>query len=133
MNAIDIGRSGLMAATAQLNASASNVANMRTDGVLPGGQAVPGAPAVYQPVRVDLNPAADGGVSAVSSPARPGYFAAYDPTAAYADSHGMVAAPDVDPVSEMVDEKIAMAQLRASLATLETAAEMQKSGLNLKA
>lgn len=100
--------SGMQAASMRLTASANNLANINSNGALPSANAGPDAPKPYQPVRVEQTsePGADGvgGVTvATVRNVAPGYVAMYDPTAPYADSQGMVAAPNVDLATEMVN------------------------------
>jgi flagellar basal-body rod protein FlgC len=106
---LSIAISGMQAATRRLEVSASNVANMRSDGALPDGQGndAPGAPRPYTPLRVDQVEVAGGGTRAVVSEVSPGHTATYDPAAPYANEDGMVATPNVDLADEMIQQLIA--------------------------
>jgi flagellar basal-body rod protein FlgC len=133
MTVTTIALSGLQAATARLNASASNVANMNTRGAIPTAGA-PSAPAVYRPVRaVQTSAGAGGGVAGALIQATPGWSAAYDPSAPFADPAGMVAAPDVDLAAETVEQLDAHSQFVANLRVLQTEDSMLKTLIDRKA
>jgi len=124
-SAMSIAASGMQAASVQLAASASNVANMQTDGPLPATS--PNVPvaqtpgSVYQPVTVSQTAAPGGGVQASLSPSLPSYVLAYDPTAPFANLQGMVAAPNVDPAAEVVNQISASIAFKANLAAFKAA------------
>ena len=101
--------SGMQAANLRSTAAANNIANMSSDGALP----VPGQPAntpvPYQPVQVEQTATgATGGTAATVTPVSPAFVARYDPSAAYANNQGQVAAPNVDVMNEILN--IAMAK-----------------------
>ena len=97
--------SGMQAASVKLTATASNIANMNSNGALPssGQAAASDAPQAYQPVRVEQTSAAGGATVAVVRNVSPAHVAMYDPTASYANDQGMVAAPNVDVLNEMLN------------------------------
>ena len=125
--------SGLTASVARLNVSASNTADSETRGPVPStppSQPLPpssGGPAVYQAIQLTQTAASGGGVSIGYAPVKPSYVQTYDPTAPFADGGGMVAAPNVDPVAEQVEQITARASFMANLAVLKTADEMNRS------
>ena len=144
MSVFGIAASGLAAAESRLNVSAQNVVNSQTDGPLQQAQtasaatpaADPATPKVYQPmqlVQIALPLQNGGGVSTVVAPHPGAVQAAYDPSASYADAHGMVAAPDVDPAQEAVSQIEALNQFKASVQVLQNGGDMLKAVLNLKA
>jgi flagellar basal-body rod protein FlgC len=105
----------MQAASTRLTASANNIANINSNGALPSANAGPDAPKPYQPVTVQQTSVegsgGSGGVTvATVRNVSPGYVAMYDPTASYADSQGMVAAPNVDLAKEMVNISQASAE-----------------------
>jgi flagellar basal-body rod protein FlgC len=120
---LSIAASGLDAATAQLTASASNIANAQTVGALS-----PSSPAAraYQPVTVVLSQASGGGVTASIATFSQPTTAAYAPDSPYADAQGMVAAPNVDPAHEVVSQLSTLQAFQANLATIRVAEDMQK-------
>jgi flagellar basal-body rod protein FlgC len=129
--------SGLVASTTRLGASATNVANLRTTGPVPATpatQPVPeaagGSPQVYQAVQV-AQEVVGGGTRAVVTPALPSYREEYDPTDPSAGPDGMVAAPDVDPGTEVANQIAARASYGLSLRTLEASDAMMRSLLDL--
>jgi flagellar basal-body rod protein FlgC len=126
--AMSIAASGMQAASLQLAASASNIANMQSDGPLPAS--APGAetPAsAYQPVTVNETAAPGGGVQTSLSPIVPGAVLAYDPSAPFANLQGMVAAPNVDPAAEMVNQLTAAIAFKANLAVFKAAESDDKA------
>lgn len=130
----------MAAATLRLDAAASNLANAQSDGALPptdGSVADPKAPSVYAPRRVDqisLSPTASkaSGVSAEVK-AEPDYFASYKPDASFADAQGMVASPNVDPVTETVQMITAEQSFRSNMSVYKTADAMAQMVLDIKA
>ena len=124
-----ISMTGLAAAQTQLQASASNVANMDDTAPLPDSGVA--GPKPYVPTRVETVSLGSGGVQAQLSAANPASVASYNPQSPYADSHGMVAQPNVDPVNEMVSRMQALQQYRASAAMLEANNQMHKTALKL--
>lgn len=131
MSVSSIALSGMQAAAARLGASASNVANMEVRGAVPDA-APDDAKQVYRPVSVQAWAAPGGGVVTTLVRTEPGWTAAYDPDAPYADAGGMVAAPAVDLGFETADQIGAMAQFTANLKVLQADAEMQRRVLDLK-
>ena len=129
--------SGLAASTAELAASASNVANAQTVGPLSGtgwgpaaivgaGGTGPTAQA-YQPVTTVQSTAPGGGVAARFAAVSPGTEPAYDPQSPYADAQGLVAQPNVDENQEAVNQIGALSAFQANLAVLRASDDMQKS------
>lgn len=140
MQAQMIAQSGMAAATLRLDAAASNLANAQSDGVLPpnDGSAVDAnAPSVYAPRRIDqvsLSPSASkvAGVEAQIT-AEPDFFASYKPDAAFANGQGMVASPNVDPVTEAVQMITAEQSFLANMSVYKTADAMMSKILDIKA
>jgi flagellar basal-body rod protein FlgC len=130
----------MAAATLRLEAAASNLANAQSDGVLPpsdGSTVDPKAPSVYAPRRIDqvsLSPSASkaSGVSAQIT-AEPDFFASYKPDATFADAQGMVASPNVDPVTETVQLITAEQSFRSNMSVYKTADAMTQMVLDIKA
>jgi flagellar basal-body rod protein FlgC len=124
----------MQAATRRLEVSASNVANVRSDGALPDAQGnyAPDAPRPYTPLRVDQVDVAGGGTRAVVSEVSPSYTATYDPTAPYANEDGMVASPNVDLTDEMIQQLIASYTYAANARVVTSYNQMVKSLLDIK-
>ena len=128
-----IALSGMTAASRRLEASARNVANVRSAGPLPGADAGATAGyAAYVPVRVDQVETAGGGTLANVSSVSPGHVPAYDPTAPYADQNGMVAMPNVDLANEAVEQLIARYTFAFNVEVLRADREMTKAVLDIK-
>jgi flagellar basal-body rod protein FlgC len=136
INAMSISISGLTASAARLSASASNVANARTTGALPGN-AAPGAPAPYAPVDVvQTSLGESGGVAGVAAtyvPRTPAYVAAYDPGEPFADARGMVGVPNVDLAQEALSQIAAAMSFRANLAALKLEVKTAKELIDVLA
>ena len=118
-NAMNIAASGMQAASARVEAAASNIVNMDSSG--------------YQPVSVAQSPTPDGGVSASLQPVTPATLLAYDPSSPYANVQGMVAAPNVDMATEIVNMKLAEHDFRASLMAYKASSQMFKTLLDATA
>lgn len=130
MSVVGTATSGLQASLARLDASASNVANIRSEGSLAASRAeasgeASGGPAAYQPLRVRQSEAAEGGVSFTYEPVRPSWQAAHDPASSFADDEGMIAVPNVDLAGEAVEQLVAKSDALANIAALRTAADVQ--------
>jgi len=126
-----IALSGIKAALQRFDAAANNIANVRSYGPLPGAAAA-GYPAAYTPVDVVQLSVSGGGVVSrvINSPRGP--IAYYDPSAPYADADGMVAAPDIDLASEMVNLVTAELDFAANLMVLRAESEMMASLFDIK-
>jgi flagellar basal-body rod protein FlgC len=129
--AMAIAVSGLTADSTWLDAIASNVANARDESALSASAS--SQPATFQPVTVNMSADASGGVSAQVVPVQPATSATYDPSSRYANAQGLVAAANVDVVTQLADQAAALASYRANIAVFKTATEMTKATLNLVA
>ena len=119
-NAMSISASGLQAASLRLQAAASNIVNSDSN--------------ADQPVSVGQVPAPDGGVTASLQPATTSSsLLAYNPASPYANVQGMVAQPNVDMPTEIVNMKEAANSFRASLAAYKVSSQMFKALLDATA
>ena len=123
--------SGLDAASLRLQVSATNVANAMSSGPLPDAPDASSYPAVYSAQTVVQTDVSGGGTSASIASESPGTVASYDPTAPYADSNGMVASPNVDYVTEAVQQMMAGMAYAASAAVLRSDTQMTSALLNV--
>jgi flagellar basal-body rod protein FlgC len=105
--ALSIAASGMAAAALRLQVAASNIANALPCGPLPTGKNSQGFPPAYIPLLVDQTDVAGGGTIGTVRTALPSYVPIYDPTAFYANNSGMVAAPNVDLVSQLIEQMLA--------------------------
>ena len=128
-----IALSGLSAASLRLQVSAGNVANAGSSGPLPGSAASGNVPDAYVPKRVDQVALADGGTSAHVSAVSPATVPAYDPGAPYADSHGLVASPNIDLASEIVQQLTARISFAANAQLVKADTKMTASLLDITA
>lgn len=129
---IGIVLSGLTAQTRRLDASASNVANVRSTGAVPTTDGTAeGKRTPYQPLAVaqtDANP----GTRATYTPITPAYLQDYAPDDSAANGDGMVAAPNVDLATERVNQMAASRAYGANIAVVRTQDEMLTSLLDSK-
>lgn len=117
--------SGMQAASLRLTASANNIANVNSNGALPSsGQA--GAPQPYQPVQVEQTGGADGTTVATIRNVSPAYVAVSAPSASYANDQGMVAAPNVDLLTEMLNIMMAKQDFALNAKVAQSIDEMVK-------
>jgi flagellar basal-body rod protein FlgC len=135
MNAVSIALSGMRAASARLDAAASNLANMSDVGAVPNSDAKVTTP-LYQPLSVHTYQAGTGaepaGVNYQITPTS-AYVQVYDPTAPEADSSGMVAMPNVDVASTLVDTLYARSQFEALAKVIKATDHMQRAAINIMA
>ena len=133
-DAMTISASGLQAALQTLSSVAANLANANSNGPVPGTpptQAVAQtAGSVYQPTVSVQSTAADGGVTTSLQPSLPAYNLAYDPQAPYANMQGMIATPNVDMPTQIIDQIEAVNSFRANLAVYKVASGLYKSLLD---
>lgn len=129
---LSIALSGLMAQSQRLAASASNIANISTTGVLPTPQSP--ASTVYKPLSVSYTALTAGGtgagVRAEVAPDPNGYSPVYDPSSIYANNEGFIAAPNVDLVREAVNAIETKLLFKANLSVIKTHKEMLGELLN---
>lgn len=117
----------------RLQVSAGNVANSLSDGSLPGAPNAAGFAGAYAPLRVDQVTAGDGGTRATVTTVSPSYVATYDPGAPYADSNGMVARPNVDLTSEIVQQMVARYSFAANAQVLRADMKTTATLFDIKA
>jgi len=130
MNPISaISLSGLSAATRRVQASASNIANMRSNGAL----AIADGHAPYTPLEVRQAPMASGGVAASLAPSSRAAVLSYDPQAHFANADGYVASPNVDLVDDMLQLATTRYSFAANLAVIHTANDMTNAVLDVRA
>lgn len=122
-----ISLSGMQAAATRLEASASNIANASSSGPLPDAS---GAATAYAPVTVKQSDVRGGGVSARIVNAADPYVSSYDASSPDANPDGMVAMPNVDMASELVNVMTARISYEASTKTMKVANDMMKTTLD---
>lgn len=126
--------SGLTAQGQRFAASANNIANISTVGVLP--TAAQPSSTVYKPLNVSYTALMAGGggdaggVRATVTEDPKGYTAIFDPTSVYANNEGVIAAPNVDLVKEMVNIMEAKILFKAGATMLKAQKEMTHDLLN---
>ncbi len=120
VDSISASLSGLTAASKQVNASASNIANAGTVGAINPSD----GPAAYQPVDVVQTTNNNGGVTSTYAGRDPASVVAYQPNSPYADSEGLVSAPNVDLTTEVVNLKLAEIAYKANLTALRVSQDL---------
>jgi flagellar basal-body rod protein FlgC len=125
--------SGLKVASLRLQEAASNIANVLSDGPLPGAPNSESVPAAYAPLRVNQTEAAGGGTSATISAVAPATISTFDPSAPFANSDGLVAGPNVDLATEMIQLLIARTTYAANAQVIRADAQMSAALLNITA
>jgi flagellar basal-body rod protein FlgC len=130
-----IALSGMNAATRRLEVSASNVANVMSDGALPSanGTVPAGAPTAYAPLEVVQTATAGGGTQTSVTTVTPSTTAVYDPQASFANQDGLVAAPNVDLSQELVGQMVAKYSFAANAMVMRADDRMTKTLLDIKA
>ena len=118
--------SGLNAARKRLEVSAANVANVDSDGALPGSDGAPNAPLPYTPLRVEQLPLPSGGTFAMVVPVDPRLVRRYAPNSPAANAAGIVASPNVDLAGEAVNQLAAAQAYKANLHVLKVAQDLQE-------
>ena len=128
-----IALSGLNAASLRLQVSAENVANAGSSGPLPDSSASGSYPNAYGAKRVDQVTLADGSTRATVSGKSPATVPAYEPSAPYANGQGMVAAPNVNLASEIVQQLTAQLSFAANAQLVKADHKMTASLLDVVA
>jgi flagellar basal-body rod protein FlgC len=128
VNAINSALSGLNAASRRLQVSANNIANMQSTKTVVTGTEV-NSPYVAQ--RVQQVSQAGGGVSVKVQDVSPASSQVFDPENPDADSNGFVAYPNVSLETEIINQKIATYDYKASLKTLKVQDELEQSLLDI--
>jgi len=130
-DALSIAVSGLLAQGTRLSATADNIANATTGGVVPGTTSVSGAAGtVYKPLKVTFTSLESGGVAAQAIPDPKGYSVAYDPSSPYANGQGQVAVPNVSLTREAVNLIETRLLYKANLSVIKTQDQMLGDLLN---
>lgn len=126
INTISIALSGLNAATNKLNASASNVANVTTAGSLEDGKQAP-----YDALTTTQTAQENGGVRSEVVSAGRSFVPSYAPDSPFANSEGLIGAPNVDLAEEAVNFTLAELTYKANIGVLKTAEEMSDELLSI--
>ncbi|MDD3183086.1 MAG: flagellar basal body rod C-terminal domain-containing protein [Alphaproteobacteria bacterium] len=115
-NVFGIAVSGMNAAASRLYNAATNLVNVSSTGSLPTAEGEKATS--YQPTDVISIPTSVGdnnfGVTTQTVAREPAYYPAYDPSSPNANEQGVVAAPNVDVVTEILNMKLAELAYSAS-------------------
>lgn len=119
-NTIGIAISGLNSAALRLQASASNISNIRTTGSLTD----PDKPAYEAQTTQSTSLSQGGGVHTEIVTREPPTTVIFDPSDVHADENGLVMAPDVNADEELVLMKMAEQAYKSNVMVIKTAGEM---------
>lgn len=132
ITAVSIAASGMNAASARLNAAASNIANAQTTGSLTDPAEAP-----YQPIDAVSKDISTGGAPSgvvTSYQPRAGKpVAVSEPDSPLADANGMVGAPNVDIGEELISAMMAKYEFAANAKMASAASDMQKTAIDILA
>lgn len=125
INAIQNALTGLFGASKRIEATASNIANLNTEGSLEAGGQAP-----YSTLTTAQSAQDQGGVQTTIIPKNPGFVPAYSPDSPFANAQGEVGVPNTDLAEEGINLILAKTAYRANLAVIKTADEMEKDLLD---
>ena len=132
VSTINIALSGLNAATTQLNASASNIANLTTAGSLETGRQAPYTPLQTQnTARTDTNGNPQGVSSQITPRASDPFTPSFAPDSPFANAEGIIGIPNINLAEEAVNLQLAEIQYKANASVIKTAGELTDELLNL--
>jgi len=120
-NIASISVSAMIAASRRLETAARNIANANTVGTLDAGPSPSEslrAQQAYQPRRIQQFSLANGGVATREVPVEPATVPRFAPGHPLANDDGLVAAPNVSLVSQVLELKLAAQSYRTNLAVL---------------
>lgn len=124
IGAINIALTGLTAASKQLLASASNIANLQTTGSLEDDKQAPYTPLRTQQTAITDNQGNGQGVQATYTAKDPAFVPSYDPDSPFADENGIIGVPNIDLAEEAVNVNLAKIQYKANLKTIQAASDL---------
>jgi len=135
-DALSIAASGMKAQALRIEASASNVSNLRVTGTLPSA-GTNGQPQAYAPIGVSQTSQATAGgegtgTRAVFTPITPSWVAEVEVDSPYANGDGLVAAPNVDLAKEQINQIVASRAYEANASVIKTADDMTRDTLDIK-
>ncbi len=128
---INIALTGLAAATRQLNASASNIANLQTVGSLEDGGQAPYTPLQTTQTSINGQNGEAFGVNSAYSPRNPAFVPAFDPDSPFADENGVIGVPNINLAEEIVNLNLAEIQYKANISIIQTATELDDELLGI--
>jgi flagellar basal-body rod protein FlgC len=132
INAIQIALSGLNAASRRAEASASNIANLTTIGSLdPAAGSPPYQALTTAQTAISGQNGETLGVRADIIPSSRPFVPSYSPDSPFADSNGLVGAPNVDLAEETVNLQLAKTTYQANIKTIETVNHMEDALLDI--
>lgn len=131
INAIQIALSGLAAASKKVEASASNIANLTTEGSLTDPDNPPFSAVTTIQETVTGEDGAALGVKANVIPKNTPFVPAFDPDSPFADEDGVIGIPNVNLAEEAVNINLAETTFKANLKVIEAASELSDELLGI--
>ena len=128
---INIALTGLAAATRQVNATASNIANLQTVGSLEEGGQAPYTPLTTTQTTITGEGGQPFGVNSTYAPRNPPFVPAFDPDSPFADENGVIGVPNINLAEEIVNLNLAELVFKANVSVIETAAELDDELLSI--
>ena len=128
VDAISTALSGLQAASKQVEASASNIANITTAGSLDPDS---GLSAPYEAQITVQESLEQGGVKSQIIPKNPGIVERFAPSSPFVNEEGLIGAPNVNLTEEIVTLKLAETAYKANITTLKAVSEINDALLNI--
>ena len=114
-----------------INAGTTNTASPSTENANAGGKTTSAyVPLAFNQVDQTAGSGPSGTFGTVS-PVSPSFVPSFDPSSPFANQSGLVAAPNVDPVNEIVQLAIARYSFAANSKVAQTDSEMTKSLLDI--
>lgn len=129
-NSIQIGLSGLVAASSRLQISANNIVNINTTSRVPEATQKLAGQDAYQPQRAKNTPLKTGGVRTTPVPVSPSQLTIFSPGDPNANDDGLVNIPNISLAEEIVQLKIAAQTYKANAAVIRTAVEIEDALLD---
>ncbi len=112
--------SGLNAASKQLNVSANNIANARSEGSLTDPNTAP-----YSAKDVQTTTLPNGSVSSEVITRTPGFIPSFSPGSPFANEDGLIGAPNVNLDEELILSKQAEFAYKANAQLISTSKDLQ--------
>lgn len=131
INAIQIALSGLNAASKKVEASASNIANLTTEGSLSGEGKPPYSAVTTVQDAVTTQDGNGAGVKSTIIPKNTPFVPAYSPDSPFADENGFIGVPNVNLAEEAVNISISKTTFKANTKIIQAASDMSKDLLSI--
>ncbi len=126
ISALDIGMTGLQAASTRIDVAARNIVNVHSTGETGDEEGE-----AYRAQEAVQSAREDGGVTVNVRDGLPATLQIYAPTLSSADEDGMITLPAVNLANEFIDLMLAESSYKAAIAVVETGLEIDAQALKL--